>query len=195
MLIRTHWNISEAIMSSMEAELIPMINPRSFQLGCVLTDFFWNNPDHTKTKSFYYLSALIDQLQRRKLPFADRQDKQGFSGKLGITCHYICDYFCQAHNDPDYKLFPAHFLYEARLQTECKKYDLTKLCRSALKNIDARSDALLVSLPDYIQTRHLAYISEKPEMKKDIFFAVETSTLFVASLMDLVNSKCRYQAA
>lgn len=195
MLILTHFRISQAIMNSLEDESVLIINPVSFRLGCGLADVLWKNPVHYKDQSFTFISALINELQKKKMSGEDRRDRPQFSFQLGLTCHYISDYFCNAHNDPLHDRPLSHFAYENRLRSEFLKYDLNRLCKTAVKSDMHRSDLLLTSLPDYIETRHLAYVSEAPDMKKDVFFALETSALVAAALMDLSYLECRKIAA
>lgn len=195
MLIQTHRQISEAIINTLADNTAITINKIYFRGGCNLTDIFWANPGHTKEESFHYLSASISEIQQRQFSRNNPGGQRDFFVKSGIICHYICDYFCRAHNDPGYKNLLPHLIYENRLQTEFKTYNLVKIGKNAVNKKLNRFDVALPSLTDYIQNEYLTYISEKPNMKKDIYFAVETSTLVAAALMRYIHRDCRYQAA
>jgi len=196
LLIQTHRQISGAIINTLaEDNAAITMNKTYFCWGGSLTDIFWANPGHTKEESFHYLSRSIRDLLKKPYNSITPGDQQHFLLKSGIICHYICDYFCRAHNDPDYKGLLPHLIYESRLQAEFKSYNLVKICKNAVNQPKPEIDVLLPSLTDYIQSRYLAYMSEKPDMKQDIFYAVETSTLIVAALMGCIRMNCRYQAA
>lgn len=195
MFIQTHGKISEAIINTLAADGAPTICRASFQWGCKLTDIFWTSPDHTKAESFFFLSALIKELQQSQSVYANPQDRHRFFIKLGIVCHYICDYFCKAHNDPYYNSLLPHLIYESKLQTEFKAHNLAKICKLAKNNKYSSLGSIQMPLPDYIQSRHLAYLSEKPSMKKDVFFAVDTSTSVVAALLHQTQMGYRHKAA
>lgn|GEM_PF-2096657 len=183
MLSETHWKISEVIIHGIKSGPIP-IDSRSFTWGCCLPDIFWGGPDHIMDKSFDYLTRLLGELHPIKSVSYTVSDNRCFSFKLGIAVHYICDYFCWAHNARYYENIFHHLLYENRLQTEFNRHHWSQLIKRAGDSRQKDNDLTPRTLPDFIQSQHLIYLAEAPDIKNDIYFAVYTAGTVVNSLLN-----------
>ncbi len=181
----THRLIGETIGLVIRSQYPDRLNEKSFQYGCMIPDYHYKLAviPHYKDKSFEFIMGMIQKA--RKLP-QTMKEKQRFATELGIITHYICDYFCQAHNYPEYGNCMHHLVYEGKLSQEFKNYDLKKFCVNR-PNYRWYS---LANLPAFINNRYLEYRNEKRLMKTDISFCLNVAA--TVALTMVANSDAKW---
>lgn len=119
----------------------------AFILGNILPDIYIPIKRHHCWDSIKNISYHLDKLEK--------SDKYGIIRylRLGMTMHYVCDYFCRAHNDPTMHVNAKHVKYEFALgdYIDSHKEDVSEL----LSEINENSEFV-----EEIQQEHLKYLKE-----------------------------------
>jgi hypothetical protein len=166
MFFQTHWLIGETVARIAYNDEPGSINPRAFSWGCVLPDIAnpYNQIPHTVKDSYWLFSTLLAQAQAPT--FNSGWD---FSVHIGMLSHFISDYFCRAHNDPELIEFVPHAIYETKMLGKANGKKIQKLAASYLQNErDEISD-----VHQYLEYKHSCYLNSPPGPDTDIAYAVE----------------------
>lgn len=119
----------------------------TFIIGNILPDIYIPIKRHHGWDSVKNISYHLDRLEK--------SDKYGIIRylRLGMTMHYVCDYFCRAHNDATMHVNAKHVRYEYALGEYIKshKRDVSEL----LSKINENSEFV-----EEIQQEHLKYLEE-----------------------------------
>ena len=102
MLKRTHIKIADSILLSIQNTVQWKINRQAYLFGSIAPDLNVAFPAHTLTKTFNRFKRRLVRVEK-----SDSSIIKSFT--LGVITHYICDYFCYAHN---IKNNPKHAIYE-----------------------------------------------------------------------------------
>jgi len=174
--------IGETISTIIRREYPDRLDEKAFRYGCMIPDYNlrYIAIPHYKNKSFEFITAMIQK--DRCLPQTIKE-KRRFSAELGIITHYISDYFCQAHNYPEYDNFMNHFIYEGELSGEFRRFDLRKFCLNDLPACNHPGIESPSNLPAFINKRHHEYQNAKRQMKTDISFCLDVSTAVVLTII------------
>lgn len=103
-------------------------------IGSLMPDFNPITQPHRSDNLLNRITANIEKIKSAKTDFAK-------SIHLGVAVHYLCDYFCYAHNyGLDISHGKKHFLYEVSLYNLLKKgYDerlsITSDCNDIIEYI------------------------------------------------------------
>ena len=156
-----------------------MLDYRSFNYGNIIPDY---DPrlisiPHYKEKSFERITAMIEKA-------GTINAKQCFSYEIGIINHYICDYFCQAHNYSEYDNYVRHLVYEKKLSNEISRVNLQKYCPANINGKHFHGMESLIHLTDFINNRHIQYKNEKRKMLTDVAFCMEVTTTAIAIIIN-----------
>jgi len=112
---------------------------------------------HCKDETFYLLCRKLEQMN--KIDYKENMDK--FSLELGEIFHYLCDYFCYAHNDKELlRCFP-HICYENNLHSTAKKME-------EMLNFTGYIFYSSFSFLELIEKRHKLYLSSVPSYRNDV---------------------------
>lgn len=112
MKLKSHINIALNTLESIQEQVEYKINKPAYLLGSIAPDLNVAIPTHnikSTIKRFRKRIELVEKLNPGII--------QSFT--LGIVMHYICDYFCYAHNIN--KIVPGHAVYEIYLQKHINK--------------------------------------------------------------------------
>lgn len=103
-----------------------------------------------------------------------------YSKKLGMLCHYLCDYFCFAHNKDFVGNVKDHIAYEMALDTYLRKW---------VKGGGAKDESLqpnqAYSLQDYIETEKSSYLAETYSFKNDLEFSFKACLTAVLCMLEI----------
>ena len=115
MIVDTHLLISQILYKYISKQMDFKLNRLSFTYGNIKPDFI--NKDikssHTLEESLDSLSKYSDELMSQDISIKE------FSRSLGITCHFICDYFCLYHREGNEKKgLLEHLFYESILHVK-----------------------------------------------------------------------------
>ena len=135
MLKRSHIVIAKRTLSVIESENNSIkINKIAYLFGSIAPDLNCIYPTHTISNTFKRFSNRLSRVD-------NIQNNLVISFTLGVITHYICDYFCYAHNLG--KVDPMHAVYERLLRSHIIKHEE------------------IFELPEYAEVKkHWEYIKE-----------------------------------
>lgn len=115
-----------------------------------------------------------------------------YSKQLGIMCHFICDYFCFAHNKDFSGNLKQHMAYENRLDLflrRCcvKMYENKESAANSFFDLDGNSEIQLSgstkNLSMDIDSLKSDYLSLGNTFRNDLSFAFDTCMLSISSII------------
>lgn len=114
MLIDTHKAIAHEIYETVKTEFGIELHYKRLLEGSVAPDSIPGMIliPHTFGRSMRRLKKQLWKLCHWKNPVEHSGE---FAYSLGIVIHYLCDFFCTAHNDPRYRNVFTHLQYEREL--------------------------------------------------------------------------------
>lgn len=123
MLKRTHIKVADNVLEAIQKNIKWKINRNAYLLGSVAPDLNFVYPAHTIDKT-------LARFRKRILRVEESNSNLVKSFTLGVITHYICDYFCYAHNLN--KTDPKHAIYERvmRKHVELHEHILNSQCES-----------------------------------------------------------------
>lgn len=146
--------IRENVLSSLPREKHIRISPFWYAVGNMLPDVSWlplTHP-HFQTKSFSFMTELLEKSlhKHKKQKINAFFISPIFSIRLGIICHYLCDFFCVAHQGEGINGARHHLDYEHSMRDFFydHKTEIETLCRYSPQQITdisqpTTTDALL----------------------------------------------------
>ena len=147
------------------------------RLGSIKQDYVYDNINHYKDETAHLFYQKYNQLTEVNLIKKPRL----FSLKLGELFHYICDYFCYAHNQELLKNdMTQHFLYECKLNLYTYKLNKNHFNKYNTPN----NYIFEMSFPKFIEFYLKKYLKRKPSYDIDIFSAYEVCVLLVYKLIN-----------
>lgn len=109
-----HIIVANEVLDTIQGSIDWKISKRAYLFGSIAPDINCVYPAHT-------INATYNRFRKR----LNRMDKSSSimikSFTLGVITHYICDYFCYAHNI--YKLDTKHHVYEKIMKQHLAKHD------------------------------------------------------------------------
>ncbi|MBU3189508.1 zinc dependent phospholipase C family protein [Clostridium bowmanii] len=115
MIVDTHLLISQILYKHISKGTNFKLNRLAFAYGNIKPDF--TNKDiksaHTLEESLHNVTKYSEELMGKNI------SNKEFSISLGVTCHFICDYFCLYHREGNEKKAAyEHFFYELILHVK-----------------------------------------------------------------------------
>jgi len=183
MLPNTHGYISKKVYQYVQYYHGITLNEVSLKLGSIKPDFVpsLTNIPHYFDDSIAYIVEEISTLSKMKFVNSDKFIK-AYSERLGVIIHFICDYFCEAHNEDILKTnLMKHFFYELELNNYIREFNSYIKAHDPRKYISPLLDS---DMKTYLYNRINLYNSLNPYILKDLLFALETSTIVVLSILN-----------
>lgn len=140
--------------------------------GSVSPDFKRHAVSHFKDES---IAVFYEKWQN--LCIMDRHNKiEDFSIELGEIFHFLCDYFCYAHNEPYLAstIWP-HLRYERYLYRFAKDRELV------LPTFD-RTDYTMIPFSVLLEYKHKLFLNRLPSFENDLQTSLEMCTIAVQKL-------------
>lgn len=144
------------------------INKSDFCFGSVRPDFSLRliNIPHTIYGSMDFIKTVVVDLCNLKV-----KSEKIYSDKLGILIHYLCDYFCYAHNHKKYDKIIPHVVYEMKINLllmRNKKELLKENCKikNVVNSIKNSSDII-----NFILSFHKKYSTSNKSCRNDILYS------------------------
>lgn len=110
----SHIEIANSVLDKIQPMINWKINKNAYLFGSIAPDINFIYPTHT-------LGHTIKRF-RNKITRMDKADSNTIrSFTLGVITHYICDYFCYAHNLEHNN--PKHAIYERILRVHIKEQE------------------------------------------------------------------------
>lgn len=175
MIINTHLLFSKIVYKRCLKELNFKLNKHIFMYGNIKPDISFSavKDAHTLKDSINIVSKYFTELSDSEL------DIKQFSMRLGMMCHYICDYFCLYHTE-DYckKNIFEHLAYEIVLHVNLR----ILLIKNKLKLVDNRNlpQKNILSIISNMQEK---YFQQRRSFLRDITFAVSTISIVTESII------------
>jgi hypothetical protein len=196
--------IRENVLSSLPDKKAIRISPFWYSIGNMLPDISWlplTHP-HFAVRSQPYMSDMLDTTIRKH----SRQNSDAlfispiFSLRLGIVCHYLCDFFCVAHQGEGINGARHHLNYEHEMRDFFyeNRNEIEALCRFVPDHISptvktASTDMLLEEFRRWHdsyaekQYRHISdflYSKSVPEDRVEAFLTdIRTAIACCTSLI------------
>ncbi|WP_051350695.1 zinc dependent phospholipase C family protein [Caloramator sp. ALD01] len=195
MLSATHKLIGKSIINNIIENFNIAVDQECFLNGCLKPDYslpFFFIP-HYKDKSFDYIIKMLEELIKHS--FTSNKNIKKFYTKLGIITHFICDYFCYAHNNKKFDNMFLHLKYEKTLHIHFEELLNNKSYISPSRDSRPIEVYSLNNLINYINNMHKEYTSAPPSMEKDIYYALEVSNYTVNFIINYINNYHKYNVA
>lgn len=171
--------------------LIP--NRLAFILGNIRPDLSikYRLIGHTRAESYEFLIQEIRELSHTPVYF--------FTGfryamRLGIICHYLCDYFCYAHDEAYPGTLRDHLRYERQLRAYIRQHYGTLFVFNALETPPIHGD--VEGLIRHLTSLHNGYLkSESHSMADDALRAISACLELVFNLLRFSKQAASEQPA
>lgn len=189
MLSHTHWLISEQLLQALEPGQRAVIDEWSFKIGSVIPDFQLSHAleTHNKEDSMYRVQLLASRLYRHKGD-AGPGERKRFSRRLGMLTHYLCDFFCQAHNPGDFDSFSRHLAYEYDLACACEEYDYSGLMQKArTARLGVRRRRPVARMLKIIDKMHANYLRQPGTLNNDIRYSFAASYRILCGILETIG--------
>lgn len=128
------------------------------------------------------LTELISTLPQLPLGANGRVGAE-YSKQLGIMCHFLCDYFCFAHNDDFAGSIKQHRKYEDELDAFMRRECLKLLDVGAKNHVSAQLSSRL--LWNCIEARKEEYLSLGYTLENDLMFSFDACVTSISTLVAL----------
>lgn len=185
MRMRNHYKMGSIIYKKMAENNMPL-QKLAFIFGNLAPDigltYIYRRHQHSTSMSH------LDKLILRLYYGIFHPNSIIFSFRLGIITHYVCDYFCYAHNPAFKGHLREHIIYERKQHVdEEAMYPFQKQ-----KSMDINFDELIATLDDYV-FRYEQLLLENEQMScSDIPMGVHVAT-WLASATYLYAEKPKFE--
>jgi len=153
--------------------------------------FIWGNikPDYVskyKLKKHYYTESIDMVLYKIEYLSSLSEEKikldygiKRFSAELGVICHFLCDYFCLAHNKRwEFKShFKKHVSYEKELSKYAKKF----------KFDDSLCDSLEITEVGKFIAENIKHYEGCLDMSNDLIYALFICNSIVNTILSEIE--------
>lgn len=183
MFMQTHLKLARVIYQTVQKDQPDVLDYASFLVGNVLPDFDRRMLPfpHFKDQSFGYLVDFIQQY--RGIP-ADNREMYRFSCDMGMIAHFICDYFCQAHNYSEYENLWHHILYETQMINAVASIPVDKLAEMSSRVREPVRVESVWQLPDFIDFSHQQYKKEERDINTDIVCSLKAAATVITTTIN-----------
>lgn len=182
MLSSAHGYISTKIYNYLKDTNGIELNKKSLILGSIEPDFV---PSlifipHYYPGSIDFIIKEIHNISQIKF-INEKNFIDSYSKRLGIVIHYICDYFCYAHNNYvlEHNLI-KHFLYEVNVNKNINMFENNFNTKLALKEFGSLN---ISEISSHILGRINTYVDCTKSYINDLTFALEESYLICISIL------------
>lgn len=163
MIVDTHLLISQILYKHISNQMNFKLNRIAFAYGNIKPDL--NNKDiyhpHTLEESLDNVNKYTEELMKQNISINE------FSRRLGVICHFTCDYFCLYHREGNEKRgLLEHLYYETILHVKLLSLLLTgKIILSNYEMFESSAETMLLKLQKN-------YNSESQSLNRDITYAL-----------------------
>lgn len=188
MFVQSHKVMADWIYKYVEENADFSLNLLRFRAGNISPDLplYHSHLKHYKHQNFEYVLQMLHDLTESD-PTRNVGALKNYSYRLGVVCHYICDYFCYPHHSRRYfyNKLSEHLIYEKDLHKIIKKFKQSDyLSEYQLENIIGNNKK--VSFFDMIEEFHNDYMSKEHSFEKDAKYAI-TAASIVATVIILAS--------
>lgn len=175
----THKFLADKVYSQLNKESQLILSRKSLIWGSVRPDFIKHSIPHFKERGvqpFYSKYKKIDQ-NITKLSIKE------LSIELGQIFHYICDYFCHAHNKRKLiKKTRLHILNEIKLQRFIQNTNFNFI-NVKLNNYDEQL------FEDIIEKEYTKFINDSFNFKNDLMYSYKICVIAMRKILSNIKKK------
>lgn len=160
MLTMSHVGIAKNTLKFLRSKGLDLLDEKKFIKGNIKPDcLFQKTPHkHLEVESLEFILKEINLLHESWV----YMDKDELSIKMGIVCHYLCDYFCLPH----FERWSACALYKKVIQTPKHLNYERKLCSYIDKaTLEYREIDNLVEFLDSVKKEYVLNKSFENDIK------------------------------
>ncbi|MEA4894579.1 MAG: zinc dependent phospholipase C family protein [Oscillospiraceae bacterium] len=175
----SHFAVAHLLYASLQKRGI-FLNRTAFAYGNIMPDqtpAMWVAPHFGKVCS-RKTGEILAELSGRPVSNSGRIGAE-YSKKLGVMCHYICDYFCFAHNEDFVGGVKQHMTYENELDVFLRKNCLNVLDVDGSSPM--KSFSSLEELTAFNEASKREYLDAGHTLKNDLTYA------FNACVLSIIN--------
>jgi len=195
MLSATHKLIGKSIINNIIENFNIAVDQECFLNGCLKPDYslpFFFIP-HYKDKSFNYIKEIISELTNYS--FTNNKSIKNFYTKLGVVTHFLCDYFCYAHNNKKFDNIFLHLKYERTLHNLYEELTIDKTSIFTFENNNSTEVYSLNTLISFINDMYEKYSLSTPSMERDIYYSLTVSKFTINFIINNVKNCDKYNIA
>jgi hypothetical protein len=173
MFVQSHLLLAEKIARGISADLPEQLPLGPFLLGAVYPDFSprYKKISHNLEGALPTMQELIPSVWSAGTSQAI-SERQAF--EMGIICHFLCDFFCQAHNFKEYQSVFCHVCYEIQMDifiyNGLRKPTATMI--RSFNDFQVKPQGVM----ELIENTHQQYLTATRALMTDLCFAVACST-------------------
>ncbi|PKM74071.1 MAG: hypothetical protein CVU91_03235 [Firmicutes bacterium HGW-Firmicutes-16] len=177
----SHFAVAHLLYASLQKRGI-FLNRTAFVYGNIMPDqtpAMWFAPHFGKVcarKS----SEILTELSSSPVINSGRVGAE-YSKQLGVMCHYLCDYFCFAHNEDFQGGVKQHMAYEIELDTYLRKNCLEILDMDGVSPIQSFSGT--EELIAYNETSKCEYLDIGYSLERDLSYAFDACILSIVNVV------------
>ncbi len=181
----THICLARYLIDNLEAgDLIK--HKRAFCFGSILPDCL---PTFLIKK--HNMGVAFEELKEQIIKITDDYEEEGittyFCRHLGVTAHYLADFFTYPHNSGFRGSLKAHVDYESKLEWTLGQYLLGD--HSDLIQLENRKFGNAQEICDYILEMHDAYQKSYHHIGIDCSFILELCAKVIGAILRLFEIK------
>lgn len=188
MNVCSHMHIGMIVHRSLKRDFGIYLNPAVFCYGSMRPDF---SPKHKHIP--HYKNDMYESVTQEIVDLT-KSDKDIFNSleladRLGVVCHYLCDFFCYAHSEKFTGTLREHLGYENQLNRYIKQRRMVCNDVNFLADVDLNEDinALLNSLDE----RYNHYISLESNMGVDMVSSIQACIEVTVQVLYIIVCKAQ----
>ncbi len=171
MFAQSHLVLARAITGRLSADLPYRMPMRAFYFGSVYPDMSprYKRVKHKKKAALPVVQELIDSVVKsnRQEGLTNQQAME-----MGIICHFMCDFFCQAHNFEEYSYLPTHLHYEMQMNRVIRQ----EINSPSFPEVSCEAFRKKQDAAGLIQNTHDEYLDAPRTLITDLSYAVTCSS-------------------
>ena len=189
MVVQSHNTMSNLIFDYITENTNVHLNKFRFKIGNMSPDLplYHSHLKHYKNQNYGYILDMIAELMETDP--TDSSLVKDYSYRLGVVCHYVCDYFCLPHHNRTYfhDKLGEHLNYEMDLHRSIKNFTKEDFLQQfSLQYIVTNKGGTPLDLVELIEDFHLQYMDEAPSFETDTRYAITVAST-LASIIILAS--------
>lgn len=186
MVVQSHNVMSNLIFDYISENTNINLNKFRFKIGNMSPDLplYHSHLKHYKFQNYGHILDMIMELAETD-PTQNKSILKDYSYRLGVVCHYMCDYFCLPHHNRKYfhDKLAEHLVYEMDLHQAIKEFTSADyISEYSLDGAIEKHSNSPVDLIDMIEDFHYDYMNAAPSFETDASYAI-TVTSILASVI------------
>lgn len=182
----SHLHIGLVLLHALKKEYGIKLPKAAFVWGNIRPDFSikYIKKPHYYNDSYPEIKCMLKELIESGI---ENKSARALADRLGVICHYFCDFFCYAHHQDFSGKFKQHVYYEAGLNHYIRKR------MPALKTLSwLKSEELPLDLEELfmsLEAQHRQYLSFCPNFGLDMICSLQACTEVLSRTLQIIFEK------